>query len=88
MSKDNIYLMLKEKIKKDEKRKEKWTMCKILEYVMNKGIGEGREEGIYVLIRDNLEMGQEKETILEKIIRYFSVSREHAIMYYVKAVAI
>ena len=88
MSKDNIYLMLKEKINKDGKRKEKWTMCKILEYIMNKGIGEGREEGIYVLIRDNLEMEQEKETILEKIIRYFSVSREHAIMYYDKAVAI
>ena len=34
------------------------------------------------MIQDNLEMGLEKEKILEKTMRFFSVTWENALKYY------
>jgi len=34
------------------------------------------------MIHDNLDMGKEKETILEKLVKYFSITKESAEAYY------
>lgn len=94
ISKDEHYLVLRDKIRKENRRKEKWDMCKIAEELERVGIEkgraeglaegreEGREEGILAMIQDNLEMGLEKEKILEKTMRFFSVTWENALKYY------
>ena len=61
-------------------------MCELAEYLeqlgIKKGRAEGRTEGILAMIRDNLEMGQEKETIIEKTVRFFSLTLESALEFY------
>ncbi len=47
----------------------------------------GRNEGILAMIRDNLEMKQEKETILDKVVRFFSLTQENAAEFYDMVVA-
>ena len=46
------------------------------------GRTEGRTEGIIAMIQDNLEMGQEKENILKKIVSFFSLTLESALAFY------
>ena len=70
-------------------------MCELAEYLEQLGIkkgraegrAEGRTEGILAMIRDNLEMGQEKETIIEKTVRFFSLTLESALEFYEIAIA-
>ena len=54
---------------------------------MAEGREEGREEGLLAMIQDNLEMGLEKEKILEKTMRFFSVTWEKALKYYSQVAA-
>ena len=42
------------------------------------GLAEGRIEGIHALIQDNLEDGTDREQIIEKLKKYFSLSEEDA----------
>ena len=42
------------------------------------GLAEGRIEGIHALIQDNLEDGTDRERIIEKLKKYFSLSEEEA----------
>ena len=63
-------------------------MCEILDYVEGKGVKKGLRKGVRkglrkgvkvgvkAMIKDNLEMGYEQEEIIEKVLRYFSVSKE------------
>ena len=102
LSGDEHYYILKDKIRNEKKRKEKWNMCQIAEELerigiekgiqqgiqrgmqkgIKKGMKSGIETGIVAMIRENLDMGLQKETILEKIVRYFSVTHEKALRYY------
>ena len=54
----------------------------ILEIGIEKGREEGREEGlakgICALIQENLEDGTDRERIIEKLKKYFSLSEEEA----------
>ena len=82
LSEDERYDMLCEKIRKQNDRKEKWSMCGIAEELERMGMEKGMETGIFAMIRDNLDMGNEKSNILEKIVRYFSISLERADSYF------
>lgn len=90
ISRDEHYLILRDKIRKENRRKERWDMCKIAEELERvgvekgrvQGLAEGREEGLLAMIQDNLEMGLEKEKILEKTMRFFSITWENALKYY------
>ena len=66
-------------------------MCEIareLERIgREEGIKEGIQTGILAMIRDNLEMGKEKEHILEKLMKNFSITLESATDYYESVVA-
>ena len=86
LSGDENYRILREKIVKKEIRKEKWTMCEMIQSVIRTGIKTGREEGIFAMIHDNLDMGKEKESILEKLVKYFSITKESAEEYYNQAI--
>ena len=106
ISKDEHYDKLRNMIKREGRRKEKWSMCKIAETLDRwgfekgrregmlvgieegraegraEGRTEGRTEGIIAMIQDNLEMGQEKENILKKIVSFFSLTLESALAFY------
>ena len=94
ISQDDHYLKLRDMIRHEGRRKEKWNMCRMAEALekrgiekgiqkgIEKGIETGRKEGISVMIQDNLEMGQAKDVILEKVMRFFSLTRESALEYY------
>ena len=94
LSGDENYRILREKIVKKEIRKEKWTMCEMIQSVIKVAYDEGynigyREEikiGIFAMIHDNLDMGKEKESILEKLVKYFSITKESAEAYYNQAI--
>ncbi|MBO5488476.1 MAG: hypothetical protein J5972_01065 [Eubacterium sp.] len=94
ISGDEHYLVLREKIREENLGKEKWNMCEIavelerigMEKGLAKGREEGRSEGVFALIQDNLEMGIEKDKILEKVVRLFSVTWENAVNYYSQVV--
>lgn len=94
ISGDEHYLVLREKIREENRGKEKWNMCEIavelerigMEKGLAKGREEGRSEGVFALIQDNLEMGIEKDKILEKVVRLFSVTWENAVNYYSQVV--
>lgn len=87
ISKDEHYLKLRNVIRKEGRRKEKWNMCKIAETLDRSGFERGIERGILILIKDNLIQGVEMEMILEKVMSYFSVSLKDAERYYNQAVA-
>ncbi len=98
LSGDENYRILREKIMKKEIRKEKWTMCEMIQSVIRagreegikegietgrrEGIETGRQSGIFAMIHENLDMGKEKESILEKLVKYFSITKESAEKYY------
>lgn len=46
------------------------------------GLAEGREEGIKALIEDSLEDGKDKDTIIVRLQKRFSLTREAAACYY------
>lgn len=79
LSGEEVYLNFKNQIKTDNvKRKGKWTMCEMTRELVRVSREEGRDIGIRAMIQDNLDMGNEKETIVQKIIRYFSVTETYA----------
>lgn len=51
---------------------------------VKKGIKRGREEGIEVLVLDNLEEGRAEEKIIQKLQKHFALDEERAEMYYRK----
>ena len=57
-------------------------MCKMAEALEMRGIEKARKEGISVMIQDNLEMGQAKDVILEKVMRFFSLTKESVLEFY------
>lgn len=88
---DGRYEILCDKLRSEVvERKEKWTMCEIAEMLENrgieKGIQTGLETGIMAMIRENLDMGVEKKTILEKLVKYFSFTLDVALNYYERVV--
>ena len=89
LSGDENYRILREKIVKKEIRKEKWTRCEMIQSVLRagreQGIKEGMQSGIFAMIHENLDMGKEKENILEKLVKYFSITKESAEEYYKQA---
>ncbi len=48
------------------------------------GLAEGCARGIEVLIHDNLEEGKGGKTIIEKLVRHFSLTEEKANNYFEK----
>ena len=79
LSGEEFYLNFKNQIKTDNvKRKGKWTLCEMTRELVRVSREEGRDIGIRAMIQDNLDMGNEKETIVQKIIRYFSVTETYA----------
>ena len=98
ISGDERFQILYEKVKKQEVGKEHWHMCEILDYVEGKGVKKGLRKGVRkglrkgvkvgvkAMIKDNLEMGYEQEEIIEKVLRYFSVSKETALGCYKQVV--
>ena len=63
-------------------------MCKALDDLYQDGVNEGREQGIEqgirALMQDYLDEGYDREKILEKLQKIFSLSREKAELYYMK----
>ena len=59
-------------------------MCKALDDLYQDGVNEGREQGIRALMQDYLDEGYDREKILEKLQKIFSLSREKAELYYMK----
>ena len=57
-------------------------MCEMIRSVERRGI----ETGIFAMIRENLDMGREKHGIVEKLVKYFSITEEKALHYYEQAV--
>ena len=53
-------------------------MCKALTELIEEGRQEGREQGIFGMIRDNLEQGISQDEIVEKLCKYFGLSRDRA----------
>lgn len=95
LSDEGNYKILSDKIKKTGLKRRSWNMCEIarelerigMEKGMEKGIEKGMEKGIMSMIRDNLDMGNERTKILEKIVHYFSISTESAQKYYERTMA-
>jgi len=87
ISKDEHYLNLRDMIRNEKRRKEKWNMCKIAETLDRRGFEKGIEKGIRVLIKDNIAQGVGMERILEKVVSYFSVSLKEAESFYNQVVA-
>ena len=82
LSGDELYQTLKKKVQEQGKRKKGWTMCEMIRSVERRGI----ETGIFAMIRENLDMGREKYGIVEKLVKYFSITEEKALHYYEQAV--
>ena len=57
LSGDDGYRALKEQIQKREIRKERWTMCEMLQYVIQKGKTEGIKEGMKMIARNLSDLG-------------------------------
>ena len=83
LSGDEIYRQLKEHVMKQKQRKGKWRMCEMARALERIGI----EKGILAMIRENLDMGNEKECILEKLVKYFSITKDNAKNYYEQVMA-
>lgn len=64
-------------VKKYHRKDGKVDMCKALTEMLQ----DEREEGISGLIRDNLDQGKSREEILEKLCRYYGMSRDKAEKY-------
>lgn len=60
------------------------NMCKAIDDMIQDAVDEAIEQGIKVLILDNLEEGKTKETIIPKIIKNFSLSEEAANGYFAR----
>ena len=54
----------------------------ILEEGIEKGIEQGRTEGIEALILDNLEDGKSEEVIVNKLVKRFGLEPEDARKYF------
>ena len=65
-------------VKEFHRKDGKINMCKALTELIEEGREEGREEGIFGMIRDNLEQGIPQHEIVEKLCRYFGLSRDRA----------
>ena len=59
-------------------------MCKALDDLYLDGVNEGIEQSAKALVKDYLEEGYDKEMILEKLQKIFSLDREKAEAYYTK----
>ena len=86
LSGDENYKFLYDKIRKKKLKRRKWNMCEIARELEKIGVEKGIEKGIFCMIRDNMEMGNEKDKILEKIVRYFSIPVDRAQGYYERAI--
>ncbi len=64
-------------VKKYHRKDGKVDMCKALTEMLQ----DEREEGISGLIQDNLDQGKPREEILEKLCRYYGMSRDKAEKY-------
>ena len=51
---------------------------------IEQGIEKGIEQGIEQMVLENLEEHRTEETIIRKLVRWFSLTREQAKMYYDK----
>jgi len=86
LSGDENYKALCDKIKKKKLKRRKWNMCEIARELERIGMEKGIEKGIISMIRDNLDMGNEKEKIVEKLVHYFSIPVDRAQGYYERAI--
>ena len=82
LSGDEIYRRLKEHVMKQKQRKGNWRMCEMARELERIGKEQGIQTGIFAMIRDNLDMGKGKEDILEKLVKYFSITKDSAKNYY------
>lgn len=57
------------------------NMCKALEDMKDEAREEGRRQGIFAIIADNMEMGYSKESIIRKLQKYFSLDEGQASEY-------
>lgn len=87
LSDEGNYKILSDKIKKTGLKRRSWNMCEIARELERIGMEKGMEKGIMSMIRDNLDMGNERTKILEKIVHYFSISTESAQKYYERTMA-
>ncbi len=60
-------------------------MCKALDDLYQDGVNEGVERGIQAMILDYLEEGYDREKILKKLQKRFSIKQEAAEQYFEKA---
>ena len=59
-------------------------MCQAIRELCEEERAIGREEGIESMILDNLEEHRSEETIIGKLVRWFSLTQEQAKSYYDK----
>lgn len=68
--------------------KEGYNMCQAIRELRAEERAIGREEGIKQMILENLEEHRTEETIVGKLVRWFSLTGEQAKMYYDKYVKV
>lgn len=61
--------------------KERIAMTKLGQMIFDDGVKKGLEQGIEVLIQDNLEEGISEKRIIAKLQKNFSLSRKEAEKY-------
>ena len=64
--------------------KEGYNMCQAIRELRAEERAIGREEGIKQMVLENLEEHRTEETIVGKLVRWFSLTKEQAKRYYDK----
>ena len=77
---DTIFMMKERGIKEEEDVK----VCELFDQYERRGREEERERSIERMILDNQEEHRTEETIVGKLVRWFSLTKEQAKMYYDK----
>lgn len=92
ISKDERFYELIDWILEKDREKEEWKMCEMLDEIerigVEKGLKEGLKEGlergpqVQKYIQESVKRGLEQKTILEELMREYSVSKQLASAYY------
>ena len=75
---------IRENFRNHSDEKEGYNMCQAIRELCEEERAIGREEGIESMILDNLEEHRSEETIIGKLVRWFSLTQEQAKSYYDK----
>lgn len=81
---DKIRVELEKVKRSDTARSEFMTLYLHEEDIRRESLEQGREEGIKILIADNISEGKSSKVIIEKLMRLYSFDENKALEYYEK----